>query len=126
MNKVQVSEVADVAGLVVSRGEYAGKPTLQISRGGRDKFPFSFGASKARMIVACFNDIKAFVTELDKAAEAAAAAAAEKVGNGVVLAAPALSVAQLEAMLAKAKANANPPATQDSILSAIAKKPSRK
>ena len=74
------------------------------------------------MILACIDDIKAFVTEQVAADKAAVAAKTELTGKGIVLAAPALSVAQLEAMLANAKANEKAPATQDSILSAIAKK----
>lgn len=126
MNKVTGSDGAAAAGLSVARGEYSGKPTLSIRRGGNDKFPFSFGVGKAKMILACLDEIKSFVADIENAAKAAAAAKTELTGEGIVLATPALSVAQLEAMLAKAKANANPAATQDSILSAIAKKPSRK
>jgi hypothetical protein len=126
MKKVTVSDGAAAAGLSVERGEYSGKPTLSIRRGGNDKFPFSFGVGKAKMILACLDEIKAFVADIEAAAKALELAKAEKTGAGIVLATPALSVAQLEAMLAKAKANANPPATQDSILAAIAKKPSRK
>lgn len=126
MNKVTVSDGAAAAGLAVERSEYAGKPTLSIRRGNMDKFPFSFGVGKAKMILACIDDIRSFVSDIETAAKLAAAAKTELTGEGIVLATPALSVAQLEAMLAKAKANAKPAATQDSILSAIAKKPSRK
>lgn len=49
------------------RGEYQGKPTLTLRRNETEKFGFSFGVNKARMILACLPDIKAFVeSTLDK------------------------------------------------------------
>ena len=45
----------------VTEGEYKGKPTLTLSRNEEDRFPFSFGASKARLIIEHIDAIKAFV-----------------------------------------------------------------
>lgn len=56
--------------VTASRGEYQGKPTLVLSSGDSDKYPFTFGLQKAKRILACIDDIKAFVADLDKPAEA--------------------------------------------------------
>ena len=117
------SEQATKAGLVVSVSDYNGKPTLRLGKGANDSFPFSFQLGKAKLILACIEDIREFVTSQENAALELERAKAEKTGAGIVLAAPVLSVAQLEAMLAKAKAKAN--ANPDAILHALAKKPSR-
>jgi hypothetical protein len=50
-------------GCIVERGEYKGKPLLVIKRDENDKYPFSFGISKAKMIVENFEEIKKFVQE---------------------------------------------------------------
>lgn len=42
-------------------GEFKGKPTLSILRKEGDKFPFTFGISKAKLIVEHIEDIKDFV-----------------------------------------------------------------
>ncbi len=54
-------------GSIVERGEYKGKPLLILKRSEDDKYPFSFGMSKARLILENFEDIKKFVQENDKA-----------------------------------------------------------
>lgn len=41
-------------------GEYNGKPTLTLKRTDDDKYPFTFGAGKARLIVEHFDAIKKF------------------------------------------------------------------
>lgn len=50
-------------GYIVERGEYKGKPLLIIKRSEEDKYPFSFGVSKARMILDNLEQIKKFVEE---------------------------------------------------------------
>lgn len=45
---------------LTARGYYKG-PTIILNPG--DKYPFSFGINKARLIVATFAEIKAFVDE---------------------------------------------------------------
>lgn len=52
-----------------SRGEFKGQPVLSLMSGDNDKFPFTFGISKARRILACIEDIKKFVAEADTKAE---------------------------------------------------------
>lgn len=48
---------------MVERSEYKGKPTLILRRSEDDKFPFSFGLSKARLILENIEEIKKFVEE---------------------------------------------------------------
>ncbi len=48
---------------MVERTEYKGKPILVLKRDEEDKYPFSFGLSKAKLIVEHFEDIKKFVDE---------------------------------------------------------------
>lgn len=50
-------------GSIVERGEYKGKPLLILKRSEDDKYPFSFGVSKAKLIVENFEAIKKFVEE---------------------------------------------------------------
>ena len=52
----------------VERSEFKGRPMLVIKSDDDDKYPFSFGLSKARKIVACIEDIKKFVEENEKPA----------------------------------------------------------
>lgn len=51
------------AGNIVERGEYKGKPLLILKRNEEDKYPFSFGVSKARLILDNIEEIKKFVEE---------------------------------------------------------------
>lgn len=51
------------AGCIVERGEYKGKPLLILKRNEDDKYPFSFGVSKARLILDNLAEIKKFVEE---------------------------------------------------------------
>lgn len=51
------------SGNIVERGEYKGKPILILKRNTEDQYPFSFGISKARLIVDNFEAIKKFVEE---------------------------------------------------------------
>lgn len=48
---------------MVERSEYKGKPIMVIKRDDQDKFPFSFGLSKAKMILENIEEIKKFVAE---------------------------------------------------------------
>lgn len=49
--------------MIVERSEYKGKPILVIKRNEDDKYPFSFGLSKARMILENIEEIKKFVED---------------------------------------------------------------
>ncbi len=51
---------------MVERGEFKGKPILILKRDENEKFPFSFGLSKARLILENFDEIKKFVEENSK------------------------------------------------------------
>lgn len=48
---------------MIEKGEYKGKPVLIIRRTKEDRFPFSFGLGKARLIVENIEEIKKFVEE---------------------------------------------------------------
>ncbi len=48
---------------MIERGEYKGKPLIIIKRNEDDKYPFSFGVSKAKLILDNIEEIKKFVEE---------------------------------------------------------------
>jgi len=48
---------------MVERSEYKGKPLIVIKRSEDDKYPFSFGVSKAKLILDNIEEIKKFVEE---------------------------------------------------------------
>lgn len=48
---------------MVERSEYNGKPIIVLRRDENDKFPFSFGLVKARLILENVEEIKKFVAE---------------------------------------------------------------
>ncbi len=48
---------------IVERSEFKGKPTLVIRRNEEDKYPFSFGLSKAKLILENLDEIKKFVED---------------------------------------------------------------
>lgn len=50
--------------MIVERSEFKGRPLLVIKRSEDDKFPFSFGLTKAKMILECIEEIKKFVEEI--------------------------------------------------------------
>ena len=50
-------------GALIERGEYKGKPLLILKRSEDDKYPFSFGVSKAKLILDNIEEIKKFVEE---------------------------------------------------------------
>lgn len=51
------------SGCIVERSEFKGKPVLILKRSEDDKYPFSFGASKARLILENVDAIKKFVED---------------------------------------------------------------
>ncbi|MDD5422169.1 MAG: hypothetical protein WC592_07955 [Candidatus Omnitrophota bacterium] len=53
---------------MVERSEFKGKPVLIIRRDENDKYPFTFGLSKARLILENLEEIKRFVEENEKEA----------------------------------------------------------
>ena len=48
---------------VVERGEFRGKPVLILKRSEDERYPFSFGLNKAKLILEHIEDIKKFVEE---------------------------------------------------------------
>jgi len=52
--------------MVVERSEFKGNPMLVLKRNEDDKFPFSFGLTKAKMILENLEEIKKFVAENEK------------------------------------------------------------
>lgn len=53
---------------MVEKTEYKGRPIITIKRKEDDKYPFSFGVGKAKLILANIEEIKKFVAENDKQA----------------------------------------------------------
>jgi hypothetical protein len=51
---------------MVERSEFKGKPVLIIRRDENDKYPFTFGMSKARLILENLEEIKRFVEDNEK------------------------------------------------------------
>lgn len=48
---------------MIERTEFKGRPILVIKRDDEDKYPFSFGLTKAKLIVENIEEIKKFVEE---------------------------------------------------------------
>lgn len=48
---------------MIERSEYKGNPIIVIKRSEDDKYPFSFGVAKARLILENIEEIKKFVEE---------------------------------------------------------------
>ena len=48
---------------MVERGEFKGKPLIILKRSEDDKYPLSFGMSKAQLILDNIEEIKKFVAE---------------------------------------------------------------
>ncbi|MFH1386334.1 MAG: hypothetical protein ABIH50_01545 [bacterium] len=46
---------------IIEESEYKGKPVLVIKRDENDKYPFSFGISKAKLMIENLEAIKKFV-----------------------------------------------------------------
>lgn len=53
---------------MIEKSEYRGKPILILKRNEEDKFPFSFGLSKAKLILENLEEIKKFVEENSQSA----------------------------------------------------------
>jgi hypothetical protein len=51
---------------MVEKSEYKGKPVLIIRRSAEDKYPFSFGLNKAKLILENLEEIRQFVEENSK------------------------------------------------------------
>lgn len=54
--------------MIVERSEYKGKPVMILKRTDDDKFPFTFGLTKARIIVEAIESIREFVAENEREA----------------------------------------------------------
>lgn len=48
---------------MIEMTEYKGKPVIILKRNENDKYPFSFGLTKAKLILENLEDIKKFVAE---------------------------------------------------------------
>lgn len=48
---------------MIERSEFKGRPVLIIRRDENDKYPFTFGLSKARLILENLEEIKRFVQD---------------------------------------------------------------
>lgn len=55
--------------VMVERSEFKGKPVLIIKRDENDKYPFSFGMTKARLILENIEEIKKFVMDNEQSGE---------------------------------------------------------
>ena len=53
--------------MVVERSEYQGKPIIVLKRNENDRYPFSFGQSKAKLIIEYLDEIKKFIADTEKA-----------------------------------------------------------
>lgn len=51
--------------MLIEESEYMGKPMLVLKNDDKDRFPFSFGLSKAKKIVESIEEIKKFVAKHD-------------------------------------------------------------
>jgi hypothetical protein len=49
--------------MIAERSEFKGNPMLVLKRGDDEKFPFSFGLTKAKMILDHIEEIKKFVAD---------------------------------------------------------------
>ncbi len=52
--------MSDTRGPIATEGIYDGKPSLTLSWRADSPYPFSFGVTKARLILACLAEIQAF------------------------------------------------------------------
>ena len=48
---------------MIKRGEFQGKAVISLVRTDDDKYPFTFGAAKAKLILANIDEIRKFVEE---------------------------------------------------------------
>lgn len=52
--------------MLIEQSEFKGRPMLVLKNDENDRFPFSFGMSKAKKILGALEEIKAFVATHDK------------------------------------------------------------
>ncbi len=50
---------------MIERSEFKGRPVLIIRRDENDKYPFTFGLSKAKLILENYEEVKKFVQDND-------------------------------------------------------------
>ena len=48
---------------MIEKGEFKGKPVIILRRNEEDKYPFTFGMTKAKLILDNIEEIKKFVEE---------------------------------------------------------------
>lgn len=48
---------------MIEKSEYKGRPVLILKRDANDKYPFTFGPAKARIIMEHLDEIRAFLAE---------------------------------------------------------------
>lgn len=48
---------------MIEKTEFKGKPVIILKRNEEDKYPFSFGLSKAKLIIENYEEIKKFVED---------------------------------------------------------------
>jgi len=53
--------------MVVEYGEFKGNKMITLKKDNNDKYPFSFGKGKAKLVVENFDAIKKFAEEPDEA-----------------------------------------------------------
>ncbi len=51
---------------MIERGEFKGNPILKLKRNEEDRYPFSFGLGKARLILDNIEEVKKFVEDNNK------------------------------------------------------------
>jgi len=51
---------------MITKGSYKGKPTISLKRNEEEKYPFTFGVAKAKLILAHIDEIKIFVEDSTK------------------------------------------------------------
>ncbi len=55
--------------MITERTTYKNCPMITLKKSEDDKYPFSFGVNKAKMIVECLEDIKKFISDVEKPIE---------------------------------------------------------
>lgn len=71
LHKEDGTYVKKKGGEMVERSEFKGKPVLILKRDENDKYPFSFGLGKARLILENLEEIKKFLAEYSEEEEKA-------------------------------------------------------
>ena len=55
--------------MIIEKGDYKGSPVLTLKKSEDDKYPFSFGYAKAKMMVENIEEIRTFVSECESKKE---------------------------------------------------------